>query len=224
MASSWINQENQTTAHLLPFGSLSYLKPSPKFSKVFLPFVAPQPPAPLASYMPISVVLWLVSAAWTLLLPSPTKYVCSRLPPSKYQLSSWMSKLVLIMSAPTSWLISSPKGGVSAYLVAWIKSFLSKRQCRLIFQGTPKVFCPVAVGTPQGSPFSPLLFVLYIASLYLTIPKDITISYIDNLTITVGLDSIRSNIHPLQHLFNLIQREGADLGVPVAVPKTELIH
>ena len=26
------------------------------------------------------------------------------------------------------------KGGVSAYLVAWIKSFLSKRQCRLIFQ------------------------------------------------------------------------------------------
>ena len=27
------------------------------------------------------------------------------------------------------------RGGVSAYLVAWIKSFLSKRQCRLIFQG-----------------------------------------------------------------------------------------
>jgi len=52
------------------------------------------------------------------------------------------------------------KGGVSAYLVAWIKSFLSKRQCRLIFQGAPKVFCPVAVGTPQGSPISPLLFVL----------------------------------------------------------------
>jgi len=40
------------------------------------------------------------------------------------------------------------KVGVSAYLVAWIKSFLSKRQCRLIFQGAPKVFCPVEVGTP----------------------------------------------------------------------------
>ena len=40
------------------------------------------------------------------------------------------------------------KGGVSAYLVAWIKSFLSSRQCRLIFQRAPKVFCPVSVGTP----------------------------------------------------------------------------
>jgi len=49
------------------------------------------------------------------------------------------------------------KGGVSAYLFAWIKSFVSKRQWRLIFQGAPKVFCPVAVGTPQGSPISPLL-------------------------------------------------------------------
>jgi len=52
------------------------------------------------------------------------------------------------------------RGGVSAYLVAWIKSFLSKRQCRLIFQGAPKAFCPVAVGTPQGSPISPLLLVI----------------------------------------------------------------
>ena len=50
------------------------------------------------------------------------------------------------------------KGGVSAYLVAWIKSFLSKRQCRLILQGAPKVFCPVAVGTPQRSPICPVLW------------------------------------------------------------------
>src|SRR5205807_6868848 len=29
--------------------------------------------------------------------------------------------------------------GVSAYLVAWIRSFLTDRQCRLIFQGAPNV-------------------------------------------------------------------------------------
>jgi len=50
------------------------------------------------------------------------------------------------------------KGGVSPYLVAWIKSFLSKRQCRLFFHGARKIFCPVAVGTPQGFGF--LLFFL----------------------------------------------------------------
>jgi len=54
------------------------------------------------------------------------------------------------------------RGGVSAYLVGWIKSFLSKRQCRLIFQGAPKVFCPVAVGTPRCSPiFSSSFCALY---------------------------------------------------------------
>jgi len=116
------------------------------------------------------------------------------------------------------------KGGVSAYLVAWIKSFLSKRQCRLIFQGAPKVFCPVEVGTPQGSPISPLLFVLYIASLHPTIPQGLAISYVDDLTIMVGSDSVRSNICALQYFFGIVQRRGADLGVAFSVPKTELIH
>jgi len=116
------------------------------------------------------------------------------------------------------------KGGVSAYLVAWIKSFLPKRQCRLIFQGTPKIFCPVAVATPQGSPIFPLLFVLYIASLHPTIPQGLVISYVDDLPLIVGSDSERSNIHSLQHPFSVIQRQGADLGIAFSVPKTELIH
>src|SRR5205807_6135268 len=50
--------------------------------------------------------------------------------------------------------------GVSAYLVAWIRSFLTNRQCRLIFQVAPNIFSPVSVGTPQGSPISPSLFVI----------------------------------------------------------------
>jgi len=116
------------------------------------------------------------------------------------------------------------RGGVSAYLVAWIKSFLSKHECRLIFQGAPKAFCPVAVGTPQGSPISPLLFVLYIASLHPTNPEGLAISYVDDLTITVGSDSVRWNIRALQYYFSIIQRQGADLGVALSVPKTELIH
>src|SRR5207237_6694532 len=72
--------------------------------------------------------------------------------------------------------------GVSAYLVAWICSFLTNRQCRLIFQGATNIFPPVSVGTPHGSPISPLLFVIYVSSLHLCIPKGIMFSYIDDFT------------------------------------------
>jgi len=50
--------------------------------------------------------------------------------------------------------------GVNPYLVSWTRSFLTGRLCRLLCQGSPKIFAPVSVGTPQGSPVSPLLFVI----------------------------------------------------------------
>src|SRR5205807_9800309 len=76
--------------------------------------------------------------------------------------------------------------GVSAYLVAWIRSFLTNRQCRLIFQGAPNIFSPVSVGTPHGSPICSLLFIIYVSSLLLSIPKGIMFFYVDNFTVTVG--------------------------------------
>ena len=45
--------------------------------------------------------------------------------------------------------------GVNPYLVWWTRSFLSGRSCRLLYQGSPRVFAPVSVGTPQGSHVSP---------------------------------------------------------------------
>ena len=80
------------------------------------------------------------------------------------------------------------------------------------------------VGTPQGLPIAPLLFVLYIASLHPTIPQGRAISCVDDLTITVGTDSVHSNIRALQYFFGIIQRRGADLGLAFSVPKTELIY
>ena len=45
--------------------------------------------------------------------------------------------------------------GVSPYLVSWTRSFLTGRSCRLLFQGSPKVFALVSVGTPKGPLFHP---------------------------------------------------------------------
>jgi len=40
--------------------------------------------------------------------------------------------------------------GVNHYLVAWVRSFLSDRSCRLLFQGSPRILSPVSIGTPPG--------------------------------------------------------------------------
>jgi len=75
---------------------------------------------------------------------------------------------------------------VPSYMVAWVSSFLSERTCTLVFQGSPNMSSPVSVGTPQGSPISPLLFLLYVAPLHMSVPRGLMVSYVDDFSITVA--------------------------------------
>jgi len=88
--------------------------------------------------------------------------------------------------------------GVNPYLVSWTRSFLTGRSCRLLYQGSPKIFAPVSVGTPQGSPVSPLLFVIYVSHLHCEIPQGLTLSYVDDFGLTASSTSYRRNIQLLQ--------------------------
>jgi len=83
---------------------------------------------------------------------------------------------------------------VNPYLVSWTRSFLTGRTCRLRYQRSPRVFAPVAVGTPQGSPVSTLLFVIYVSRLHCEIPQGLTLSYVDDFGLTVSSTSYRRNI------------------------------
>jgi len=47
-----------------------------------------------------------------------------------------------------------------SYIVDCVPSFLSEWCCTLVFQGSPNLLALVSAGTPQGSPISPLLFLL----------------------------------------------------------------
>jgi len=114
--------------------------------------------------------------------------------------------------------------GVNPYLVSWTRSFLTGKYCRLVFQGSPRVFSPVAVGTAPGSPISSLLFVISVSRLYFEIPKGLTLSYLDDFALTASSLSYRRNIQLLQHYYSTIEVKGARLGVCFSIPKTELIH
>ena len=114
--------------------------------------------------------------------------------------------------------------GVHRYVIAWVSRFVTNRKCRLLFQGSPKVFSPVAVGTPQDSPISPLLFVIYVSPLHPPIPKGLILSYVDDFVVTVASASHRRNVQLLQSHYCTLCRIAAPKRRSFSVPKTELVH
>jgi len=100
-----------------------------------------------------------------------------------------------------------------SYMVNWVSSFLSERTCTLVVQGSPNLPAPVSVGTPQGSPISPLLYLLFITPLHSAIPKGIILSYVDYFSITVVSQSHRENLRRLQKAYKDIAKRGKNLGV-----------
>ena len=46
------------------------------------------------------------------------------------------------------------------YMVKWMKNFISYRQCTMVFPESPREMVKVNTGIPQGSPLSPILFVI----------------------------------------------------------------
>ena len=89
---------------------------------------------------------------------------------------------------------------------------------------SPRIFSPVSVGTPQGSPVSPLLFVIYVAPLHIPLGRGLVLSYVDDFSLTVSSSSYRSNSRSLQAAFGRIRAIAHSRKVDFSVPKTELIH
>jgi len=98
------------------------------------------------------------------------------------------------------------------------------QSCRLLIQGSPKVFAPVSVGTPQCSPVSPLLFVLYVSRLHREIPYGLTLSDVDDFALTATSAAYPHNVQLLQGQYAILTAKGSRLGVSFSIPKTERIN
>jgi len=113
---------------------------------------------------------------------------------------------------------------VKPFLVSCTRFFLTVRSCCLIFLGSPKDFAPLSLSTPQWSPVSPLLFLIYISRLHKQIPYALTLCYMDHFTHTVSSSSYLHNVQLLQRQYAILNAKGSRLGEGLSVPKTEQIH
>jgi ribonuclease HI len=113
-------------------------------------------------------------------------------------------------------------------VIRWTDTFLSDRQIGLAFDGESEDLQPVNTGIPQGSPISPILFLIYLRFLFTTIqqrhPDTTTPSYIDDVACLVVGDSEEENCRKLEDIARTAFEWGDNNAVAFDDPKTELIH
>ena len=116
---------------------------------------------------------------------------------------------------------------LSSVLINWIDSFLTNRKMKLAFDGEiMNNSVSINAGIFQGSPVSPILFLIYISQLFksnsnLSVRM---ISYIDDIFLVVSSKTIQENCRILQNAVKKLINWGNNHYIEFDMKKTELIH
>ena len=113
-------------------------------------------------------------------------------------------------------------------IIRWTDTFLSNRQIGLVFDAERENLQLINTGIPQGSPNSPILFLIYLripsTTIQLQHPRTTTPSYIDDVACLVVGDSEEENCKHLEPVARTSFGWGDRNAVAFDDLKTELIH
>lgn len=110
----------------------------------------------------------------------------------------------------------------------WVESFLSNRTAGLAFNGEMQEVSPVSTRIPQGSPVSPIRFLIYLSAHFDKLDREYSDtkcpSYIDDLSLLVLGMSESAKSTPLQEMGATAEVWGETNALKLDNLKTELMH
>ena len=102
---------------------------------------------------------------------------------------------------------------------------MSNRRIQLSFNGQTQEKVKIETGIPQGSPISPILFILYLHNICrLETEGAYTLSYADDFAITVTLNSAKINYKKLKGIALKLMSKAKEAVISFNIGKTKLIH
>jgi ribonuclease HI len=112
--------------------------------------------------------------------------------------------------------------------MSWCSTFLSERTIALSFDGRTNQQCPVSTGIPQGSPASPVLFLLYLRPLFDTLntlhPDIWSPSYIDDVALVTQGKTREGNARALEAAARTAFEWARNNAVAFDDAKSEMLH
>jgi hypothetical protein len=118
--------------------------------------------------------------------------------------------------------------GYPGWVIRWLKAWLQNRSTSLHFDGRSTEPFPIYAGVPQGSPLSPILFVLYISSLYEVLkekhPHLSLVGFADDTNLLAFGKTPEANIGQLEAAWQTCLMWAKTRGMSFEAEKCELIH
>jgi hypothetical protein len=117
--------------------------------------------------------------------------------------------------------------GVAGNTVRWVDSFLSDRRATLFIDGRTGKTQDIQAGLLQGSPASPVLFILSISAMFPYLaekhPEVESISFVDDMGLALRCGDLGNGVRELESVARHAVQRGDDNQVEFEISKTEVL-
>jgi hypothetical protein len=127
-----------------------------------------------------------------------------------------------------TWLLHTLRSqGFERRLILLLRSYFEDRTAQLVFDGRRSERFKLTQGTPQGSPLSPVLFILFMVPLYRALETHaglITVGYADDTNLLAFGRDTQGCCRTLESAYRVCEEWARERGMQFEPTKSELIH